>query len=34
MYAQVIIDQDAKALDKEFEYRVPTGLNIEVGMRV
>lgn len=34
MYAQVIIDQDAKALDKEFEYRVPTRLNIEVGMRV
>ena len=34
MYAQIIIDQDAKALDKEFEYRVPTGLNIEVGMRV
>ena len=34
MYAQVIIDQDAKALDKEFEYRVPTGLNREVGMRV
>ena len=34
MYAKIIIDQDAKALDKIFEYIVPDGLNVDVGMRV
>lgn len=34
MYAEVIIDQDAKALDKVFEYKIPNDLAIDVGMRV
>ncbi len=34
MFAKVIIDQDAKALDKEFEYKVPDGYELEIGMRV
>ncbi len=34
MYAEVIIDQDAKALDKVFEYIVPEELPARVGMRV
>ena len=33
-FAKVIIDQDAKALDKVFEYIVPQEMSIEVGMRV
>lgn len=34
MFAKVIIDQDAKALDKEFEYKVPENYELEIGMRV
>ena len=34
MFAEVIIDQDAKALDKVFEYIIPEGLDLKVGMRV
>ncbi len=34
MYAEVIIDQDAKALDRVFEYIVPQGMPARVGMRV
>lgn len=34
MYASVIIDQDAKALDKEFEYIVPDDMDVTLGMRV
>lgn len=34
MFAEVIIDQDARALDKVFEYSIPDGLNIEAGDRV
>ena len=34
MFAQVIIDQDAKALDKVFEYKVPDGMDVQEGMRV
>ena len=34
MFASVIIDQDTKALDKEFEYKVPDEMHIEKGMRV
>ena len=34
MFASVIIDQDTKALDKEFDYVVPDGLNVQRGMRV
>lgn len=34
MFAKIIIDQDAKALDKVFEYIVPDNLDIVVGMRV
>ena len=34
MYARVIIDQDAKALDKVFEYIIPEGLDINLGDRV
>lgn len=34
MFASVIIDQDSKALDKVFEYRIPNELKIEKGMRV
>ena len=34
MFAKVIIDQDARAIDKEFEYSVPNSLNVKIGMRV
>ena len=34
MFACVVIDQDAKALNKEFDYLVPAEQKIEVGMRV
>ncbi len=34
MFAKIIIDQDAKALDREFEYSIPDGMNVQVGMRV
>ena len=34
MLAEVIIDQDTKALDREFDYIVPDGMLIEKGMRV
>ena len=34
MYAKVIIDQDAKALDKVFEYIIPEGLDVNLGDRV
>lgn len=34
MFAKIIIDQDAKALDKVFEYRVPEDLQVSVGERV
>jgi len=34
MFAKVIIDQDAKALDKVFEYSIPDDLDVQVGERV
>ncbi len=34
MFAKVIIDQDAKALDKEFEYSIPDGMQVLCGQRV
>ncbi len=34
MFAKIIIDQDAKALDKVFEYKVPQDMSVEVGERV
>lgn len=34
MFASVIIDQDAKALDRVFDYRIPDGLDVQKGMRV
>ena len=34
LFAKIIIDQDAKALDKVFEYKVPEDLNVSVGERV
>ena len=34
MFAEIIIDQDSRALDKVFEYKIPEGLNIESGDRV
>ena len=34
MYGEVIIDQDAKAIDRVFEYIIPQGLNVAEGMRV
>ncbi len=34
MFAEIIIDQDAKALDKVFEYIVPDDMELQVGMRV
>lgn len=34
MYAEVIIDQDAKAIDRVFEYIIPQGLDVAEGMRV
>ena len=34
LFAKVIIDQDAKAIDKTFEYAVPEGMTLLPGMRV
>ncbi|MGN1200711.1 MAG: primosomal protein N' [Candidatus Caccovivens sp.] len=34
MFAKIIIDQDAKALNKVFEYSVPDDLQVGVGERV
>ncbi len=34
MFASVIIDQDTKALDKVFDYRVPPDIKIQKGDRV
>ncbi|MBE7073483.1 MAG: primosomal protein N' [Clostridiales bacterium] len=34
MFAKVIIDQDAKALDRVFEYIIPEETDIDVGARV
>lgn len=34
MFAKIIIDQDAKALDKVFEYKIPQDMSVEVGERV
>lgn len=34
MFAEIIIDQDAKALDRVFEYIVPDDMEIGIGMRV
>ena len=34
MFAEVIIDQEAKATDRVFEYSIPAGLNVQEGMRV
>ena len=34
MFAEVIIDQDVKAIDKTFDYRKPENLDLKVGMRV
>ncbi len=34
MFAKIIIDQDAKALDRVFEYSVPQDMTVEVGERV
>ena len=34
MFAKVIIDQDAKAIDKVFEYIIPDNLAVVPGMRV
>lgn len=34
MFAKIIIDQDAKALDKVFEYRVTDEMSVQVGERV
>lgn len=34
MFAKIIIDQDAKAFDRVFEYSVPQDMTVEVGERV
>lgn len=34
MFAKIIIDQDAKALDKVFEYKIPQDMQVDVGERV
>lgn len=34
LFAEIIIDQDAKALDRVFEYKIPEDMTICVGMRV
>lgn len=34
MFAEIIIDQDAKALDRVFEYIIPSDLDIDAGNRV
>ena len=33
-FANIIIDQDAKALDREFVYKIPDDLDVTVGERV
>ena len=34
MYAQVLVEIKAKAIDKTFTYKIPEGMIIKVGMRV
>ena len=34
MFASVIIDQDTKALDKVFDYRIPSEMEVQKGDRV
>ncbi len=34
MYAEVLVEIKAKSLDKTFTYKIPSGMGIEVGMRV
>ena len=34
MFAKVIIDQDAKALDRDFVYEIPEDFDVQVGERV
>lgn len=34
MFAKIIIDQDAKALDRVFEYIIPDDIVLNIGMRV
>ncbi len=34
LFAKIIIDQDAKALDKVFEYQIPDDMQVAVGERV
>lgn len=34
LFAEIIIDQDAKALDRVFEYIIPDDMDLSVGMRV
>ena len=34
MFAEIIIDQDAIALDRVFEYIIPDDLDVSIGMRV
>ena len=33
-FASVVIDQDAKAIDREFEYKIPDDLDLTLGERV
>ena len=33
-FAKVVIDQDAKAIDREFEYIIPEELDVKLGERV
>ena len=33
-FASVVIDQDAKAIDREFEYKIPDDLDVTLGERV
>ena len=34
MYAEVLVEIKAKAIDKTFTYKIPDSLNVEVGERV
>ena len=34
MYAEVLVEIKAKAIDKTFTYKIPEGLNVQVGVRV
>lgn len=34
MYAEVLVEIKAKAVDKTFTYRIPEGMKLEVGVRV